>query len=123
MACGRQEASLEDLRAALTKSVSLASETETFVEYQSQGRSTINFAAGHLHYLRGEVDRTSQEVSKLHSDPARMNAVSVDLAQLRLLEEQIDAACRNLKQSSAQNATAARIREIRIILQQTSSSL
>lgn len=124
MACGRHEASANEVRSALARSVSLASESEIFIDYLSQGRSTDTFAHGHLHYLRDEIEKTFQETSKLHPDQALMNAVNVDRAQLRLLALEIDGASRDLEQGGqALNASAKRIREIRITLQHMSSFL
>jgi hypothetical protein len=123
LACGGSTASVEDVQSELAKSVSLASEAEMFVEYLGQGRSTAYFAEGHLHYLRDEVNRTTQEISDLHSDPGLMKVLNIDRAQLRLLEGEIDAASQNVGQSRALYLSAKRIREIRILLQQTSSSL
>lgn len=41
----------DDLRSQLTAAISLTSETETFLDYVTQHRSTGNFAAGHIAYL------------------------------------------------------------------------
>lgn len=123
LACGGSKASVEDVRSTLAKSVSLASETEIFVEYSGQGRSTLNFAQGHLHNLRNEVDRTVQEISDLHSDPRLMKVLNVDRDQLRSLGVEIDLASRNIEQPGALESSAKRIREIRAVLLQTSSSL
>jgi len=50
--CSRQKIiGPRDLCSQLTAAISLASETETFLDYVAQHRSTGNFAAGHIAYL------------------------------------------------------------------------
>jgi hypothetical protein len=122
--CGRHEASAKDVRSVLAESASLASESEIFIEYVGQGRSTQKFARGHLQCLLTEIEQTYQEVSRLHSEPSLMNVLEVDCAQLRLLEFELNNLSSDLERdSSAQNASAKRIQEIRITLQKLKSSL
>jgi hypothetical protein len=124
LACGRHEASAKDVRSVLAESASLASESETFIEYVGQRRSTQKFARGHLQYLLIEIEQTYQEASRLHSIPSLMNALEVDRAQLRLLEFELNNVSSDLKRdSTAQNASAKRIQGIRITLQKMKSCL
>jgi len=67
--CSRQKIiGPDDLRSQLTAAISLASETETFLDYLSQHRSTFNFALGHIAYL---AQTAGQDAKELHqSKPA-----------------------------------------------------
>jgi hypothetical protein len=53
----------DELRSDLTQAISLASETETFVDYVLLNRSTANFARGHLGYLQEEAGQFASELS------------------------------------------------------------
>ena len=123
LACGNKQASRDEVQSALRKSSSLAYETEIFVQYISQGRSTRYFALGHLQHLRDEVNRANRDISNLSAPPTLMNALNVDRVQLEALGELIDDSCRTPGQSSALDASLKRIRDIRIALQRASSSI
>ena len=61
--CSRQKIiGPDDLRSQLTAAISLASETETFLDYLSQHRSTFNFAAGHMAYLSQTAAQAAKEL-------------------------------------------------------------
>lgn len=61
--CSQQKIiSPRDLRSQLTAAISLASESETFLDYLSQHRSSGNFAAGHLVYLSQTAADTAKEL-------------------------------------------------------------
>jgi type IV pilus biogenesis protein CpaD/CtpE len=63
--CSRQKiVSPDDLRSDLTAAISLASETETFIDYVGQQRATSNFTEGHLAYL---AQTARQSAKELHS--------------------------------------------------------
>jgi hypothetical protein len=62
--CSRQKIiEPRDLRSQLTAAISLAAETETVLDYVSQHRSTVNFAAGHIAYLS---QTAAQDAKELH---------------------------------------------------------
>lgn len=123
MGCGSRQASRSDVQSDLRQSASLACETEMFVEYLSQGRSTYYFALGHLQNLRDEVNRSVEELSGVKASPPLMKALDFDAGQLRLLQEQIDDVRRNVGQPGGLDNYMERIRGIRIALQQANSSL
>jgi len=61
--CSRQKViGSDDLRSDLTAAISLASETETFIDYAGRQRSTFNFAAGHLAYLAQTARQSAKEL-------------------------------------------------------------
>jgi hypothetical protein len=121
--CGGTKTSREDVQSAVSKSLSLASEAETFVEYLAQGRPTRAFAAGHLSYMQEEVNRTLQDISHLHPDVGLMKSLNVETVQLRSLSEQLHQVSQHMEQPNALDESAKRIREICSILQKTNSSL
>jgi hypothetical protein len=123
LACGKKETSRENVRSDLSKSISLASEAETFVRYIGQGRSTYYFASGHLHYLLDEVNKSTLELSNLNASPDLNNVLNVDRVQLRLLAIQIENARRHLQQPDVLAASEKNIRGIRMTLVQAKSSL
>jgi|SwirhisoilCB3_FD_contig_31_1923504_length_503_multi_1_in_0_out_0_1 hypothetical protein len=123
LACGQKQASREDVQPDLSKSISLASEAETFVRYIGQGRSTYYFASGHLHYLLDEVNRSVQELSNLDASEDLKNLLNVDRVQLRLLAVQIENARQHLQQPNVLAASVQKIRGIRKTLVQAKSSL
>src|SRR6185312_4667107 len=123
LACGHKQASREDVQSDLSKSISLASEAETFVRYIGQGRSTYHFASGHLHYLLDEVNRSAQELSNLNTSPDLKNFWDVDRVQLRRLAVQIQTARLHLQQPDVLAASEQQIRDICMTLVQAKSSL
>jgi len=123
LACGKKETSLEDVKSDLIKSISLASEAETFVRYISQGHSTYDFASGHLNSLLKEVNRSTQEISELSASPYLANAVNADRVQLSLLAAQIENVSRNLQDPNVLDQSEQQIDKIRTTLVQANSSL
>ncbi|MES2220164.1 MAG: hypothetical protein V4587_04275 [Acidobacteriota bacterium] len=123
LACGKQQASRDDVHSDLIKSISLASESETFVRYLRQHRSTYYFASGYLNDLLNEVNRTAKELSNLNASPDLMDALNVDRVQLSLLAVQIDNVDRHLQQADVLAASEDQIRKIRMSLVQANSSL
>ena len=63
--CSQQKTvSARNLRSQLTAAISLASETETFLDYVAQHRSTANFAAGHIAYLSQTAAQEAKELQQ-----------------------------------------------------------
>ena len=123
LACGKKEASREDVRSDLIKSISLATEAETFVRYVGQGHATYYFASGHLHYLLDEVNRSAQELSNLNASPDLRDALNLDRAQLGLLAGQIENVRRHIQQPQVLTNSEQQIREIHRTLVRAKSSL
>jgi hypothetical protein len=123
LGCGRKEMTRGDLKSDLKQSISLASEAETFVTYIGQGRSTSDFAFGHLDYLSDEVKRNAQELSKANASPDLINVLNVDRVQLNLLAAQIGNVKRHLQEAITLAGSEEQIRKTRVALIQASSSL
>jgi hypothetical protein len=123
LACGKKQTSRDDVQSDLIKSISLASEAETFITYIRQGHSTYYFASGHLSSLLNEVNRSTQELSNLNASPDLSNALNVDRVQLNLLAAQIENVSRHMQQPNVLADSEQQIRKIRITLVQANSSL
>ena len=123
LACGSKQASREDVRSDLTKSISMASEAEAFIGYVSQGQSTYDFASGHLRYLSDEVKQSAEEVSNRNAPPDLEKALNLDRLQLNLLSAQLENASHHLQQPDILAASERQIRAIRMTLVQANSSL
>ena len=123
LACGSKQASREDVRSDLTKSISMASEAEAFIGYVSQGRSTYDFASGHLRYLSDEVKQSTEEVSNRNAPPDFLKTLNLARLQLNLLSAQLENASHHLQQPDVLAASERQIRAIRMTLVQANSSL
>lgn len=123
LACGSKVASREDVRSGLVDSISLASESATFVKYIGDRHSTCNFASGHLQYLSKQVNRKTQDLSKLNASPDLANALNVDRVQLGLLRTQLENASQNIQRPDVLAASEQQIRKIQRALVQANSSL
>ena len=123
LACGSKQASRDDVRSDLTKSISMASEAEMFIGYVNQGHSTYRFASGHLRYLADEVNRSIQELSNRNAPPELMKPLTLDRVQLKLLSAQIENASQHVQQPDVLAASERQIHAIRTSLVQANSSL
>ena len=81
---GNKTLSRDGLRSALLEGISLASETELFIDQLQQGRTTQAFAEGHLAYLEQEAWRSANELRQART-AGRMIAVENGRIQLNSL--------------------------------------
>ena len=104
--CSRQKIiGPDDLRSQLTASISLASETETFLDYLSQHRSTFNFAAGHMAYLSQTAAQAAKELHQSTPTYSIAQQFSQCRQQLDALASQLAA----LQQEVAVGQTSAAV--------------
>ena len=69
VSCSRPKIiSRDELRSDLLAAISLASETELFINQLQEGRATPEFAAGHLEYLRKDASRFANELRQARTD-------------------------------------------------------
>jgi predicted nucleic acid-binding Zn-ribbon protein len=122
--CSRQKTVAPDaLRSDLTAAISLASETETLLDYVDGQRATSNFAEGHLAYL---AETARQSAKELHeSTPVDSIARQFDEAQKQLdaLSSQLDTLHDQFERLRATAASRRDLGEIRRNLEQIKASL
>jgi hypothetical protein len=68
----------------LISAISLASETELFIDQLLEGRATPTFAQGHLDYLRHEATRAADALQEAHAGE-EVNLRAVEARWLRSL--------------------------------------
>jgi hypothetical protein len=75
-------------RSEIRSALSLASETETFLEFVLQRRVMRHYAEAHTAYLQEEVERSAKDLDQAVADPATAADVGLCRSGLhRLLEE------------------------------------
>lgn len=93
--CSHQKKeSREDLRSEVTAATSLATESESFLAYVLQGRSTPSYAEGHLLYLADEAQHQAADMQKAVPEPGIEAQFKECQKRLNSLREQIHAAAR-----------------------------
>ena len=75
----------KELRSHLLSALSLASETELFIDEMEEGRILQQFRMGHADYLRQEARRQAQEMRESRSDSGYTGAPARCVEQLELL--------------------------------------
>jgi hypothetical protein len=124
VSCSRPKTiSRDELRSDLLAAVSLASETELFIEQLQEGRATPAFAASHLDYLHKEASRSTDELRQAHADERMAGALENDHAQLDSLAMMLA----DLKEKSVDKESLSAARQqaakIRMILEHAKSEL
>ena len=113
----------DDLRSQLTAAISLASETETFLDYLSSQRSTANFAAGHLAYL----SQTAADAAKDLHQATPTYSIEKQFTQTRQQVDALSSQLAALQQEVAVGQTPAaakdQLTDVRRSLEQIKSSL
>jgi hypothetical protein len=95
VSCSHQKKeSREDLRSDLTAATSLATESESFLVYVLQGRSTQSYAEGHLSYLADEAQHNAEDLQKAAPESGLETQFKQCQRQLNLLQGEIQAASR-----------------------------
>jgi len=85
--------SRDELQSKLISAESLASETNTFLQFVRQGRATDPYSNGHIEYLSLEIGRIAKELHEAHppadAEPqyrkglSQVDALAAELNQLR----------------------------------------
>ena len=116
--CSKRPIKAEELQSNVISGISLAQETEMFIDYVREGRSTSAFAKGHIKYL----EDTAEDESKELRDKA---AETKDQAKLQSCRASFDSLTRELESLGKQRggdaelvAAKGRIAEIRKELQE-----
>jgi hypothetical protein len=76
LSCSRPKTmTADDLRSDILSAISLASETQMFIQQMQNDRGTWPFDVGHLDYLRDEAIRSAKELHDAQPDSAMAVAV------------------------------------------------
>jgi hypothetical protein len=114
ISCSRPKTiSREELHSDLLAAISLASETELFINQLQDGRATSAFAEGHLAYLHQEASRSANELRRARADEPMAGALENGRTQLDSLSTMLadlKAKSDNKESLSASRQQAAKIR-------------
>ncbi|HET9184022.1 MAG TPA: hypothetical protein VFP59_17985 [Candidatus Angelobacter sp.] len=122
--CSRQKIiGPDDLRSQLTAAISLASETETFLDYISQHRATANFAAGHLSYLSQTAADAVKDLHQATPTYSIEKQFTQTRQQVDALSSQLAALQREVAVGQTSAAGKDQLVELRRSLEQIKASL
>ena len=114
---------LEDARSDVTSAVSLAAESETFIDYVRQGRASRNFTAGHIQYLIEEIQRSAQELAEPVPDEQVRRKLQEVRSKLRALVTELQGVSHEMGNAQALTSIRERVTAIRRELELANSSL
>jgi hypothetical protein len=114
---------VEDLRSTLTEAISLAAESETFIDYVAQRRATSKYAEGHLEYLLDKASRSAKEVHQSAPEPAIQQLASECEAQLDSLVDSLRSAHQAHDDPERLQVAKRQVTSIRKLLETVRSSL
>jgi hypothetical protein len=122
--CSHQKTlSVEDLRSNVTEAISLSAESETFIDYVSQGRATRFYAEGHLEYLLEQASRSAAELHKPVPDSATRPVLSECQNQIDSLVEQLRYVRHELDNPTSLQRAKQQLISVRRTLQSVRGSL
>jgi siroheme synthase len=122
--CSRQKIiGPDDLRSQLTAAISLAAETETFLDYLSQHRSTTSFAAGHLAYLSQTAADAAKELHQSTPTYSIEQQFTQSQRQLDALASQLAALQHQAALGQPSATTKGQLAELRRSLEQLKAGL
>ena len=112
-----------DLRSQLTAAISLASQTETFLDCATQHRSTTNFAAGHIAYLSQTAADDAKDLHQSTPTYSIKQQLSQSQQQLDALASQLAALQQEVAVGQTPAAAKEQFAELRHSLEQIKASL
>jgi soluble lytic murein transglycosylase-like protein len=122
--CSRQKImGADDLRSQLTAAISLTSETETFLDYVTQHRSTGNFAAGHLAYLSQTAAQAAKQVQQSTPTYSIQQQFTQSRQQLDALASQLASLQQEVAVGQTPAAANGQLVKLRHSLQQIKAGL
>lgn len=80
---------VEDMKSELASAVSLASETQMFVEQWQRDRLTGSFIKTHLDYLRQEAGSSIKELDESRVEPSSAATAEICRTQLKALHREL----------------------------------
>jgi hypothetical protein len=114
---GPKTISRDELRSDLLAAISLASETQLFINQLQEGRVTPAFAKGHLGYLGTEGSRLDDELRQAKADEGLAGALGNGRAQLDSLTTMLADLKRKTGNKESLSAGRQQVTRIRMILE------
>ena len=114
----RHTLSREEFRSDLTSAISAANETEMSIDFVLQGRTTQNYAAGHLHYMERDLRDTIKQVGGSTPEQGLEETVARSRKQMDALAGMLTAISSDMKDADALMAAKERVHAIRDALAQ-----
>lgn len=122
--CSRQKTiDADELRSDLSAAISLASETETFIDYVAQHRATGNYATGQIAYLAETARQDAKELHEAVPAPSIAEKFPVCRQQLDALAYQLASLRFELVRHPAGPANTQQLIQLRRALEQSRASL
>jgi hypothetical protein len=115
--------SRDELRSDLLAAISLASETELFIDKLQQGRATPAFAKGHLAYVYNEASRSSDDLRQARASERMVDALESGLAQLDSLTTMLAGLQGKTGDKESLSAARQEAARIRMVLTRTKDEL
>lgn len=79
----------EEMKPELASAVSLASETQIFVEQWQEGRLTASFIKAHLGYLQQEARSSIEQLQDTQAEPSISSKAEICRTQLKALHHEL----------------------------------
>lgn len=120
---GRQKMTVDELRSELISAISFSAETEVFLAYARQRRTTKSFAQGHIEYLSKELERSANKLHTSVPQPGEENAQQRISTLLDALNTELQDLRGRIDQDAELSSAEEHVRRIRLALEQANSSL
>jgi hypothetical protein len=122
--CSRHKNPTTDkLRSELISAKSLAAETEMFLDYVRQKRSTKHYAQGHIEYLTEEIERSRGELQESSPAQGEQDVVQNFKAQFDALKGELQSIRGRMDDEVALSTAKEHIERIRRGLDEATSSI
>jgi hypothetical protein len=122
--CSRQKViDSDELRSDLTAAISLASETETVIDFVGQHRATVNYATGHIAYLAETARQDAKELHEAIPAPSIAQKFLACRQQLDALASQLASLRSELARQPGAPANTEQLVKLRHALEQARASL
>jgi len=113
----------DELRSKIKSAISLAAETQLFIDYVQQGRSTRHYAEGHARYIYEEASEATGEVRRLKPDAGAESAMIEYITGIIGLQRQLATMQVSLDNPDNLAVVAKKVSEIQSRLQSANSLL
>lgn len=121
--CSRvKTVSANELRSDMLSAISLAAETELFIDQVERNRSTVSFERGHLEYLRQQAADEIQQLRDARARTSLAPRLEMCRAQLESLETELAILEKSSTASDRLSAAKQQVAKIRTALEHAEKS-